>query len=110
MGHALSYRITAKLRKDIRHGHFRFLAGYLDIPYDLIDHELVVVIEPERMLDRKSTPYIDRIQFRTDLFQLAIKINDLVQFAPVVYIILDPFVQEDMQHFQLKLAFVSLYP
>src|SRR5882762_9310034 len=101
MCHALPYSIATELRKDVWHRYIVPLAGFLDITYDLIDHELVVVFKTQRMLDREATADIDRIQLGTDLLELAVKVNDLVQFAPVIDIVLDPFVEEDVQHLQL---------
>src|ERR1700754_1573791 len=95
MRHALSYCVATKLRKDVGHRYVIPFAGFLDIAYDLIDHELIIVFKTQRMFDREATADIDRIQLRTDLLKLAIKVDDLVQLAPVIDIVLDPLVEED---------------
>ena len=107
MRHALPYRVAPEFGEDMRHGDIAALAGLLYIPYDLIDHELVIVFEAQGMLDRKAPAYIDGIQLGADLFQLAIEIDHLIELAPVVDIVLDPFVEEDMKHFQLKAIFIA---
>ena len=60
------------------------------------------------MLDGKSAADIDRIQLGTDLLQLAIQVDHLIQLTPVIDIVLDAFVQKDMKHLQLEFVFVAL--
>ena len=107
MCHALSYSITTKLCKDIRHRYFIPVAGDFDVAYNFIDHELVIVFETERVFDGEATTDINRIQFRTNFFQLTIKVDHFIEFTPVIDIIFDSFVEEDVQHFQLEAVFVA---
>src|SRR5882757_6198967 len=107
MRHALPYCKTAKLGVYIGHLNLRLFAGGFDIAYNFINHELVIVFKPKGMFDRESSTNIDRIKLRTYFFQLAIKVDDLIQFTPVIDIILNTFVQKNVEHLQLELAFIT---
>jgi hypothetical protein len=90
------------------HGNIIPFAGLFDVGDDLVDHELVIVFEAERMFDGESAADIDGIQFGADLFQLAVEVDHLIELTPVIDVVLDPFIEEDMEHFQLKAVFVAL--
>jgi hypothetical protein len=72
MGHALSDSIAPEFCKDVGDWNIVSLARFLDIAYNFIDHELVVILKTQGMLDREPTSDIDGVQLRTDLLQLAI--------------------------------------
>jgi hypothetical protein len=109
MGHTLSHRITPEFSENIRHGHIALFTGPFYIYHDLIDHELVIVIESKGMFDGKAPADIDGIQFGANFLQLAIEIDDLVEFAPVIDIVLNALVEENMKHLELEPVLISLY-
>ena len=108
MRHALAHRIAAELGEDVRHGHVVSFAGLFYITYDLVDHELVIIFKAKGVLDGEPTADIDGIQLGADLFELTVQVDDLVQLAPIVDIVLDALIEKDVQHLQLEAVFVPL--
>src|ERR1044072_5102864 len=108
MRHALPYGIATKFGKDVRHGYIVLFAGFFNVTYNFIDHELVIVLKTQRVFNWEASADIDRIQFRTYFLKLAIQVYHLVKLTPVVDIILYPFVKEDVKHLQLKAIFIAL--
>ena len=58
------------------------------------------------MFDREAAADIDGIQFGADLLQLAVQVDHFIQLAPVINIILDAFIQEQVQHLQVVAVFI----
>jgi hypothetical protein len=59
------------------------------------------------MFDGEAAADIDGIKFGADLFQLAIQVDYFIEFTPVINIVFDAFVEEDVQHFQLEPVFIA---
>ena len=101
------FELAAELCVDVRHFDLSLFTSFFDVPHDLIDHELIVIFKSEGVLDGKSATDIDGVKLWTDFLQLAIEVHHLIEFRPIVDVVLDTLVQEDVQHLQLELIFIS---
>ena len=102
-GAAFAHGKRSEFGKNVRFGDSGLFAEVLDLGYDLFGHILVIVIERERVFDRKAAADIQRIEFGADLLQFVIDTEALVQLVPVIGCIFDAGVDEKVQHLQLEL-------
>ena len=93
----------SEFREDVRFVDSGLVTEVFNLRDDLFGHVFIVVIEGQGVLDRESSSDVQRIEFRADFLQFAIHGQALVQFVPIVGSVLDPGVDEEVQHFQLDL-------
>src|SRR5690606_38565465 len=107
MSHTFTHRITSELGENIGHGNLILLTGLFNISDDFRDHELIIIFKTKRMLYWKTAPDIYGVEFGTDLLQLTVQIDDLIELTPVIDIVFDALVKEYMEHLQLKPVFIA---
>ena len=79
------------------------VAQLFDLRNNLLRHIGVVVIERQRVLNRKPTPNIQRIERRANPLQVAIHIHTLQQLAPVVSRVVNPRIDKEVEHLEFEL-------
>ena len=70
-----TYSITTKLCKNIWFRHIIVLTNSFHLRHNLFNHIFIVKLKIQVCLDRHTTTNIERIELRTNLFQVAIQVN-----------------------------------
>ena len=101
-GSALADGIGTELGEDVGFLDSPGVADALDLGHYLLDHVFVVVVHAEGILDRQSAADIQGIEGRADGLEVAVDVDTLAQLVPVVGVVLDAGVDEEVQHLEAE--------
>ena len=106
-GSALADGVGTELREDVGFLDSPGVADALDLGHYLLDHILVVVVHAEGILYRQSATDVQGVEGRADGLQVAVDIDALAQLVPVVGVVLDAGVDEEVQHLETELLVMA---
>ena len=97
-GSALTYGIGTELGENVGLLDSSGVADALDLGHHLLNHVLVVVVHAQGVLDRQAAAYVQGIEGRADSLEVAVYVDTFAQLVPVVGVVLDAGVDEEVQH------------